>query len=64
MTATTLDLCFGWAALLSAAATLGTFVTAILFSAVCPAFGRVLMLPVAVAMALLSSSTQGVFHAY
>jgi hypothetical protein len=59
MTATTLDLCFGWAALL-----LGTFATAILFFAVNPAFGRVLMLPVAVAMALLSSSTQGVFHAY
>jgi hypothetical protein len=64
MTATTLDLFFGWAALLSAAATLGTFVTAILFFAVNPAFGRIndavsvvqmlLMLPVAVTMALLT----------
>lgn len=66
MTATPLDLFFGWAALLSAAATLGTFVTAILFFAVNPAFGKIndvlsvaqmlLMLPVAVAMALLTQA--------
>ncbi|MFN2218209.1 MAG: hypothetical protein ACK2UA_06365 [Anaerolineae bacterium] len=74
MTATPLDLFFGRAALLSAAATLGTFATAILSFAVSPAFGRVneavsvvqmlLMLPVTVAMAFLSGSTQGVCRAY
>ena len=69
MTVTPLDLVFGWAALLSAVATLGTFGTSILFFAVNPSFGKindavsvvqaVLMLPVAVAMALLTHPVNG-----
>jgi hypothetical protein len=61
---TEFDLVFGWAALLSAAATLGTAITGILFFAVDEAFGKVndafsvvqvvLMLPVAVALYLLA----------
>jgi hypothetical protein len=72
MSATPLDLFFGWAALLSAAATLGALITSILFLAVDRAFGKaseavnaaqmLLMLPVAIAMTLLS--TQGACHAY
>jgi hypothetical protein len=62
--ATQLDLVFGWAALLSAVATLGTAVTGVLFFAVNQAFGKlndtfsvfqvVFMLPVAVAVYLLT----------
>ncbi len=69
MAATPLDLAFGWAALLSAVATIGTFATAILFFAVDPAFGRVndtvsviqavLMLPVAAATLLLTYPIDG-----
>jgi hypothetical protein len=51
MSATPLDLFFAWAALLSAAATLGTFATSILFFAVDRAFGRIND-ALAVAMAL------------
>lgn len=64
-----LDLVFGWAALLSAVATIGTFATAILFFAVGGAAGKVndavsvvqaaLMLPVAAAMALLTYPVHG-----
>jgi hypothetical protein len=67
--ATQLDLIFGWAALLSAVATMGTLITGILFFAVNETFGRandtasvfqaVLMLPVAVAMYLLTHSGNG-----
>jgi hypothetical protein len=67
--ATLLDLIFGWAALLSAVATLGTAVTGILFFAVNQAFGKVndifsvfqvvLMLPVAVALYLLTRQGYG-----
>jgi len=67
--ATPLDLIFGWAALLSAVATLGTWITGILFFAVNQAFGKVndifsvfqvvLMLPVAVAIYLLTRPGHG-----
>ena len=63
MEATQLDLIFGWAALLSAVATIGTLITGILFFAVNERFGKlndivsvfqvVLMLPVAAAVYLL-----------
>ena len=69
MEATQLDLVFGWAALLSAVATMGTSFTGILFFAVNEAFGKVndifgvfqvvLMLPVAVAVYLLTSPGYG-----
>jgi hypothetical protein len=69
MEATLLDLLFGWAALLSAVATLGTAVTGILFFAVNQAFGKVndifsvfqvvLMLPVAVAIYTLTRPGYG-----
>ena len=69
MDATPLDLIFGWSALLSAVATLGTAVTGILFFAVDEAFGKVndtvsifqvvLMLPVAVALYLLAGPEPG-----
>jgi hypothetical protein len=62
--ATRLNLIFGWAALLSAVATVGTLITGILFFAVSQTFGKVndtvsvfqvvVMLPVAVAMYLLT----------
>jgi hypothetical protein len=67
--ATHLDLIFGWAALLSAVATIGTLITGILFFVVNEAFGRVndtvsvfqavLMLPVAVAMYLSTQPDNG-----
>jgi len=67
--ATRLDLVFGWAALLSAVATVGTLITGILFFAVNQAFGKVndtfsvfqvvLMLPVAVAVYLVTSPDYG-----
>ena len=63
------DLIFGWAALLSAVATLGTAVTGILFFAVNQVFGKVndafsvlqvlLMPPVAVALYLLAGPDPG-----
>jgi MFS family permease len=63
------DLIFGWTAILSAAATLGTAITGILFFAVNDAFGNVndtfsvfqvvLMLPVAVALYLLAGPEPG-----
>ena len=69
MEATQPDLIFGWAALLSAVATIGTLVTGILFFAVNERFGKindivsvfqvVLMLPVAVAMYLLTRPGNG-----
>lgn len=69
MEATQLDFIFGWAALLSAVATIGTLVTGILFFAVNERFGKindivsvfqvVLMLPVAVAMYLLTRPSNG-----
>lgn len=69
MEATQLDLIYGWAALLSAAATLGTAITGILFFAVNEAFGKIndafsvvqviLMLPVAVALYLLARPQTG-----
>jgi hypothetical protein len=69
MEATQLDLIFGWAALLSAVATIGTLVTGILFFAVNERFGKindivsvfqvVLMLPVAAAVYLLTRPGNG-----
>jgi hypothetical protein len=69
MEATQLDLIFGWAALLSAGATIGTLITGILFFAVNERFGKindivsvfqvVLMLPVAAAMYLLARPGNG-----
>jgi hypothetical protein len=69
MEPTLLDLIFGWSALLSAIATLGTAVTGILFFAVNQAFGKlndtvsvfqvVFMLPVAVALYLLTRQEIG-----
>ncbi len=66
---TQIDLVFGWAALLSAVATMGTAITGILFFAVDEAFGKVndlfsvvqvvLMLPVAVALYLLAGPEPG-----
>ena len=66
---TEFDLLFAWAAILSAAATLGTAITGILFFAVDEAFGKVndlfsvvqvvLMLPVAVALYLLAGPEPG-----
>jgi len=64
-----LDLVFGWSAVLSAVATLGTAVTSILFFAVDQAYGKVndafsvlqavLMLPMAVALYLLTGPDRG-----
>jgi hypothetical protein len=69
MEPTLLDLIFGWSALLSAIATLGTAVTGILFFAVSQAYGKVndtfsvfqvvLMLPVAVGIYLLAGPDHG-----
>jgi hypothetical protein len=69
MEATQLDLVFGWVALLSAVATIGTLITGILFFAVNERFGKindivsvfqvVLMLPVAVATYLLARPGNG-----
>lgn len=58
MSATPLDLLFGWAALLSAAATLGASAASILFLAVNPAFTRINDV-LAVAVALLTVPAHG-----